>query len=80
MFGGVDATGCICLEYAFHLISNVAEELQLLFFGPLRVGRVIERPMVTVHLSRKSWADLIGVSANGNHGFHTDGHEFVEVF
>ena len=68
------------MEDALHFVANLAEHLQLFFFGPLGVGGVFERPMATVHLARKDRAGLVGISANGDYGFHTDREEFVQVF
>jgi len=43
------------------------------------VGGVLERPVVTVELAGEDRAGLVGVAADGDHGFHLLGEELVEV-
>src|ERR1041385_3053653 len=78
--GRVEASGSVSLKHALHFVANLAKHLQLFLFSPFCVRWIFKWPMVTIHLPRKDWAGLVGLSTNGNHRFHADRLEFVQMF
>jgi hypothetical protein len=71
---GIDFKGVL------YLVSNAAENRQLLFFRPACVSRIIKAPMVPVDLAGKHRTDLVCLSADGDDSLHLPAEEFVEVF
>lgn len=61
------------------LITHAAEDGELFFLGAGGVGGVVEGPVVAVHLAGEDGAGLVGVSADGDDGFHLVFEEQVHV-
>lgn len=61
------------------LIPHPAKDRKLLGIGPDGVGRVIKAPVMTVHLTWKGRARLIGVAADSDDGFNILMEEIVHV-
>ena len=63
-------TGGVGGENGEDTIPNLAEYPEDFFLRPCGVGGIGEGPVVSIDLSGKNWARLVGVSANGNDGFN----------
>jgi len=77
--GLVDAACGVSLEYAPDFVPHASEYGEDFLVGSIRMSRVVESPVVTIHLPREHWASLIGISANGNDRFHILPEEFLEM-
>ena len=66
----VEATFGIGGEHAADFVPHAAEDGQLLLVGANGLRRVVEAPMMTVQLAGEQRTGLIGIAADGDHGFH----------
>src|ERR1700710_7115 len=57
-------------ENAADLIAHAAENIAFLVIGPGSRCWVLEWPVMTIHLTRKNRAGLIGVTAQGDDGLN----------
>ena len=64
---------------AMDFIADTPKDGKLLLFRTRGMRRVIESPMITIRLAWKNRARLIGITTNGDDGFHRLSEKFVEV-
>ena len=75
----VAPSGGVCLENHPDLVAHLAENSQLFLLDALRVRRIVETPVVAVHLAGEHRTRLVGVAANRNHGLDILLEKFVHV-
>ena len=74
-FQGLPPARHVGLERAADLVADASEHGQALLLGAGRMGGVIERPVVPVHLARKDRAGLVRDAADRDHGLDRGVHE-----
>lgn len=79
LFRFVTAAGGIRLEYSPNFIPHPAEDSEFFFLSSGGMRRIVERPVVPVHLARKHWTRLIRIAADRDDGFHGLAKEFIHV-
>ncbi len=69
----------VSAELSFNLIPDPAEFVENLLLGALGMSGIIETPMETGHLTGIHWADLVGVTANGDDDIDPARQELIHV-
>jgi|GEM_PF-3395013 len=69
----------VSLENPPNLIPHTTEDRHLLLLRACGMCGIIEAPVMAVHLARKHRADLVGIPADGDHGFHILIEELMEM-
>src|ERR1017187_9065289 len=68
------------LKHAAHFVADAAEGGENLLIAASRLGRVVEWPVMPVHLAGKNRAGLVQVAADGDDGVDRLVQKFLQVF
>jgi len=74
----IPAAGGVGIEHTSHLISDAAENGELLLLRARGVSRIIKAPVVTMRLSGEHRTGLVGVSTDRDDGFYRVPEEFLQ--
>ena len=75
----IPQAGGVSLEHETDFITHPAENFHLFGFVSGGVGRIVEAPMMAIHLSRKHWTYLIRLAAHSDDGVNGLVQKFVEM-